>query len=86
MCLVILVHQKQLLGGSSLSYVLLFLWIIIIIFYVLGVDIEIPEEQLNEIADSMAEWEGPIADKLKLRKTDVEEIKTKYPQKLMLQK
>ena len=49
-------------------------------------DIEIPEEQLNEIADSMAEWEGPIADKLKLRKTDVEEIKTKYPQKLMLQK
>ena len=57
-----------------------------IIFYVLGVDIEIPEEQLNEIADSIAEWEGPIADKLKLRKTDVEEIKTKYPQKLMLQK
>ena len=49
-------------------------------------NIEVQEKHLGEIADAMAEWEGPIADKLKLRATDVEEIKTKYPQKLKLQK
>ena len=48
-------------------------------------DTEIPERHLNEIADLMAEWEE-IADKFKLRKNDVEEIKAKYPQKLKLQK
>ena len=48
-------------------------------------DTEIPERHLNKIADSMTKWEE-IADKFKLRRTDVEEIKAKYPQKLKLQK
>ena len=52
----------------------------------IGVDIEIAEKHIGEIADFMAEWEGPIAENLKLRKSDVEEIKAKYPQKLNLQK
>ena len=54
-------------------------------FFHVGVEIEIPEKHLSKIADSMTEWEE-IADKLKLRARDVEEIKTKYPQKLKLQK
>ena len=49
-------------------------------------DIEIQERHLSDIANLMTEWEGQIADKLKLRANDVEEIKTKYPQKLNLQK
>ena len=49
-------------------------------------DVEIPERHLGEIADLMSEWEGQVSDKLKLRPSDVEEIKTKYPQKLRLQK
>ena len=49
-------------------------------------DAEVQEKHLGEIADSMAEWEGPIADKLKLRASDVEEIKTNYPRKFKLQK
>jgi hypothetical protein len=49
-------------------------------------DVSIPEGHLSEIADLMTEWEGQISDKLKLRSSDVEEIKTKYPQKLKLQK
>ena len=52
----------------------------------IGVDIEIAGKHIGEIADFMAEWEGPIAENLKLRKSDVEEIKAKYPQKLNLQK
>ena len=55
-------------------------------YLVLGVDVEITEKHIGEIADFMAEWEGPIAENLKLRKSDVEEIKAKYPQKLNLQK
>ena len=49
-------------------------------------DSEVEEKHLGEVADSMTEWEGPIADNLKLRASNVEEIKAKYPQNLMLQK
>ena len=48
-------------------------------------DIEVQERHLGEIADSMTEWEGLIADKLKLNPSDVANIKKKYPQMLMLQ-
>ena len=48
-------------------------------------DTEVKERHLGEIADSMAEWEGPIADKLKLRANDVANIKTEHPKKLKLQ-
>ena len=48
-------------------------------------DVEVQESHLGEIADSMAEWEGPIADKLKLRANDVANIKTEHPKKLNLQ-
>ena len=54
-------------------------------FHTLGMDLEIPEKQLSEIADSMAEWEE-IAVQLKLTLIDVEEIKIKHPQKFKLQK
>ncbi|MCG8622465.1 MAG: hypothetical protein MJE68_10780 [Proteobacteria bacterium] len=40
---------------------------------------------LGQIADSMVEWEGLIADELKLTPADVADIKTKYPQRLKLQ-
>ena len=53
---------------------------------VIQLDTEVQEKHLGKIADSVVEWEGPIADELKLRASDVEEIKTKYPQKLKLQK
>ena len=59
-----------------------------IIFNIIGViqlDIEVQEKHLGEIADLMAEWEGPIADKLKLRANDVAGIKTKYQHNLNLQ-
>ena len=48
-------------------------------------DVEIQESHLGEIADSMTEWEGPIADKLKLKPSDVANIKTEHPRKLKLQ-
>ena len=47
---------------------------------------EIPEKHIGEIADFIVEWEGPIAENLRLRRSDIEVIKTKYPQKLNLQK
>lgn len=46
---------------------------------------EIHYEDLGPIADSIVEWKGPIADKLKLTPSDVADIETKYPQKLKLQ-
>ena len=52
---------------------------------VILLNIEIQESHLGKIADSMAEWEGPIADQLNLTKSDVAGIKTEYPQKLNLQ-
>ena len=52
---------------------------------VIQLDVEIQESHLGEIADSMTEWEGPIADKLKLKPSDVASIKTEHPRKLKLQ-
>ena len=48
-------------------------------------DTEIPEKHLSEVADSMTDWEE-IANKFNLIASDVEEIKTKHPRKLKLQK
>ena len=48
-------------------------------------DVMVQEKHLGEIADSMAEWEGPIADKLGLRVSDVAGIKAKYQHNLNLQ-
>ena len=57
----------------------------IILLGVIQLDIEVQESHLGEIADSMTEWEGSIADKLKLKARDVANIKTEYPKKLNLQ-
>jgi hypothetical protein len=46
---------------------------------------EVQYEELGQIADSIVEWKGPIADYLKLTPSDVADIETKYPQKLKLQ-
>ena len=40
---------------------------------------------LGQIADTMYEWEGPVADSLGLHQTDVAEIKEAHPGKLKLQ-
>jgi hypothetical protein len=40
---------------------------------------------LGQIADKMREWEGSIAEQLRLTPADVEAIKTKYPRNLKLQ-
>ena len=40
---------------------------------------------LGQIADTMYEWEGPIAEKLGLTRADVAAIKTKHPGELKLQ-
>ena len=42
-------------------------------------------KHLGQIADSMYEWEGPIAEQLGLTRADVAVIKTKYPHELKLQ-
>jgi GTPase SAR1 family protein len=42
-------------------------------------------KHLGRIADSMAEWEGRIADELGLTEADVSTIKTKHPSNLKLQ-
>ena len=42
-------------------------------------------KHLGQIADSMYEWEGAIADELGLTPADVAAIKTKYPTQLKLQ-
>ena len=46
---------------------------------------EVKYEHLGQIAESMVEWKGPIADQLKLVPSDVADIETKYPQRLKLQ-
>ena len=48
-------------------------------------DIEVQESHLGKVADSMTEWEGPIADELKLKLGDIANIKTAYPKELNLQ-
>ena len=40
---------------------------------------------LGQIADTMYEWEGPLAEKLGLTRADVAAIKTKHPGELKLQ-
>ena len=40
---------------------------------------------LGQIADSMYEWEGPVADSLGLHQADVAEIKEAHSGKLKLQ-
>ena len=42
-------------------------------------------KHLGEIADSMYEWEGPVAEQLGLTPADVAAIKTEHPNKLRLQ-
>ena len=42
-------------------------------------------KHLGQIADAMYEWEGPIAEQLELRDTDIAAIKTEHPNKLKLQ-
>ena len=46
---------------------------------------EVQDRHLGQIADSMVEWEGNIADELKLTAGDVAAIKTEHPGKLKLQ-
>ena len=42
-------------------------------------------KHLGQIANSMHEWEGRVADELGLTRADVARIKTKYPSNLELQ-
>ena len=42
-------------------------------------------KHLGQIADSLAEWEGRIADGLNLTRADVASIRRKYPDDLKLQ-
>ena len=42
-------------------------------------------KHLGQIADSMYEWEGPVAKQLGLTPSDVAAIKVKYPSELRLQ-
>ena len=48
-------------------------------------DVEVEESHLGKVADSMTEWEGPIADRLKLKPGDIANIKMAYPKELNLQ-
>ena len=42
-------------------------------------------KHLGQIADSMYEWEGPVADELGLTRADVAEIKARQPHEIKLQ-
>ena len=42
-------------------------------------------KHIGVIANSISEWEGPLAEALELTDPEVEEIKTKHPGKLGLQ-
>lgn len=42
-------------------------------------------KHLGQIADTMCEWEGPIAEGLNLTSADIAAIKWKYPRELALQ-
>ena len=46
---------------------------------------EVQSRYLGQVAESMAVWEGLIADELELTPSDVAHIKTKHPQNLKLQ-
>ena len=41
-------------------------------------------KHLGRIADSMYEWEGPVAEQLGLTQADIAAIKTKHPTELKL--
>jgi hypothetical protein len=43
------------------------------------------DNHLGRIADTMYEWEGPVADELGLTRADVAAIKVKHPKELKLQ-
>ena len=43
------------------------------------------QKHLGEIADSMDEWEGRVAEELMLAKVDIAYIKTEHPLKLDMQ-
>ena len=45
----------------------------------------VPIEQIGQIADSMYEWEGRVAERLGLTRAEVASIKKKYPEDLNLQ-
>ena len=40
---------------------------------------------LGQIADTMYEWEGPVAEQLGLTPVDIAAIRVKYPSELRLQ-
>jgi hypothetical protein len=42
-------------------------------------------KDLGQIADTMYEWEGPVAEQLDLTRADIAAIKVKYPIDLKLQ-
>ena len=42
-------------------------------------------KHLGQIADSMYEWEGPVAEQLGLTPVEIAAIKLKYPGELRLQ-
>ena len=42
-------------------------------------------KHLGQIANSMHEWEGPVAEQLDLTPPDIAAIKTEHPNKLKLQ-
>ena len=42
-------------------------------------------KHLGQIADTMYEWEGPVAEQLGLTLADIAAIKVKYPGELKLQ-
>ena len=46
---------------------------------------EVSYEHLGQMADSIVEWRGPIADQFKLTPCDVANIEAKHPQRLNLQ-
>ena len=52
---------------------------------VLDFDNDGVSKHLGLIADSMYEWEGPVAEQLGLTAADIATIKTEYPGKLRLQ-
>ena len=58
---------------------------IILLIEMMSLESEVQQKYLGRIADSMAEWEGRIADELGLTVADTAAIKKKYPGELKLQ-
>ena len=51
----------------------------------LVLDTDVVPKHLDQIADSMYEWEGTVAEQLDLTSVDVAVIKMKHPGELKLQ-